>query len=196
MKLERCRHRKFESITTRSRRSAFSLTSFAEQQRWMARITSFIRSGRIFVLDFRRAPNLLDLLARSKIPSSIESELQISSKALYPRGCGSSVPCAPSVQAPPPLSSVMRLRFGAISRESRGKSPTLLLGLRLFLRHIFIFNLPSLVPRQRSAELVCRVGDRAILLLSRTLQEEFVNLNTWAIWLSSTEKRTREDVKI
>lgn len=140
----------------------------------MARITSFIRSGRISVLDFRRAPNLLDLLARSKIPSPIESELQISSKALYPRGCGSSVPCAPSVQAPPPLSSVMRLRFGAISRESRGKST----GLRLFLRHIFIFNSPSLVPRQRSAELVCRVGDRAILLLSRTLQEEFVNLNT------------------
>ena len=87
----------------------------------MARITSFIRSGRISVLDFRRAPNLSDLLARSTMPSSIESELQISSKALYPRGRGSSLLCASPVQAPPPLSSVMRLRFGAISSESRAR---------------------------------------------------------------------------
>ena len=95
-------------------------------------MTSFIKSGRISVLDFRRASNLLDLLVRSKIPSSIESELQISSKALYRRGCGSSVvPFVLPVQASPPLSSVMRLRFGEISRESRGKSSTLLLGLRL-----------------------------------------------------------------
>ena len=96
----------------------------------MARITSFIRSGRI-VLDFRRASNLLDLLARSKIPSSIESEKQISFKALYPRGLGSSVPCVPPFRALSPLLSVMRLRFGEISHESPDRSSALLLGLPL-----------------------------------------------------------------